>query len=104
MAEDTKDQLVEVDYEKLKKRKQTRSRSPSFVEVYSNSMNMEVTFNDIKLLFGEIIVATQDELQVEEKVSVIMSPEHALACVKAMDKILKKYVTNFGPIREQPEG
>ena len=56
----------------------------------------------MKLIFGEIAVATQDELRIEEKVGILMSPEHALACAKALDKILKNYVLRFGPIREQP--
>lgn len=102
MAEDTENKLKEVDFEKLKTRKQTRERTPDYREIYSNSMNMEVTFHDVKLIFGEIAVATQDELRIEEKVGITMTPEHALASARAMDKILKKYVQQFGPIREQP--
>ncbi len=102
MAEDTENKLTEINYEKLKTRKQVREKSPEYREFYSNSMNLEVTFHDFTLIFGEIVVATQDELKINEKVGVIMSPEHALACAKALDKILKNYVQQFGPIREQP--
>lgn len=104
MAEDTENKLEEIDYEKLKTRKQVREKTQGYGEVYANSMNMEVTFNDVKLIFGEITVATRDELKIEEKVGILMTPEHALSCAKALDKVLKNYVRRFGPIREQPGG
>jgi len=102
MAEDTENKLTEIDYEKLKTRKQVREKSSDYREFYVNSMNLEVTFHDFTLVFGEIEVATQDELKISEKVGVVMSAEHALACAKALDKVLKNYVQRFGPIREQP--
>ena len=102
MAEDTENKLTEIDYEKLKTRKQTREKTPDYREFYVNSLNLEVTFHDFTLIFGEIAVATQDELKINEKVGIVMSPEHALACAKALDRVLKNYVQRFGPVREQP--
>ena len=100
MAEE---KLVEVDLERLKRREQQRVQSPEYREFYVNSMNIEVTFNDFTLVFGETVTATQDLLKVEQKVGVIMTPEHALACLKALAKILKKYEHTFGKIRQQDD-
>jgi hypothetical protein len=101
MAEDEK--LVEIDIQKLKQRKQERTNGADYREIYANSMTMEVTFNDVKLIFGETLIATQELLKVESHVGIIMTPEHALACLKALAKILKKYESTFGKIRQQDD-
>ncbi|HLE63813.1 MAG TPA: DUF3467 domain-containing protein [Pyrinomonadaceae bacterium] len=94
-------QPVAINYEKLKKRRPTRNKASNFLEIYANSMNMEASFHDFKLFFGETTVATQEELVIEEKIAVVMSPEHALACLKALKGAIENYVAAFGPIREQ---
>jgi hypothetical protein len=101
MAEDEK--LIEIDTERLKRREQQRVKSPNYRELYVNSMNMEVTFNDVKLIFGETVTATHDLLKVEEHIGLTMTPEHALLCLKALTKILKKYENTFGKIRRQDD-
>lgn len=102
MAEDTKDKLNEVDWEKLKERPKTRSKAEGFVSVYANSMNIEVTFNDFKLFFGEILEATQEKLVTEDRVVILMSPEQTKLVANVLVEQLATYEAVYGPIRKPP--
>lgn len=100
MAEDSTPKVI--DYEALKKRPQTRTKAPNFVSIYANSMNAEATFSDVKIYFGEITEASQERLAIEDKVSIVMSPEHAKSVLKALGVAIKGYEDSFGPIRTVP--
>jgi hypothetical protein len=61
-----------------------------------------VSFIDFKFFFGEIVEATQEKLVIEERVSVIMSPEQAKSVLRLLDTQISNYESNFGPIRNPP--
>jgi hypothetical protein len=98
----TKDKLVEIDYEKLKDRPKTRTQAENFVSTYSNAMNVEVTFTDFKLFFGEIVEATHDKLVTVDRVAVLITPEQARLIAKVLTKQIEQYESRFGPIRKPP--
>jgi hypothetical protein len=100
---DDKPEVPLIDFEKLKKRPRERVRSENFVSVYSNAMSIEMTFNDIKLFFGEIMEATPEKVRIEEHVAVTMSLEEAKAAVKVLANQIVNYEKTFGPVRELPE-
>jgi|GEM_PF-3228397 len=95
--------LPAIDFDKLKKRPRERARVDSFRSIYSNSMSVEMTFNDIQLFFGQIKEATPEKVSVEEHVAVIMSLEEAKAVVKVLIGQIAGYEKTFGPIRELPD-
>lgn len=100
MAEDSDKPVI--DLEKLKSRPRHRVRSEKFVSLYSNSLNVEVSFNDFKLFFGRILEATPEKLVTEDGVEIIMGPEETLAVADVLNKQLKIYEDTFGPIRKPP--
>jgi uncharacterized protein DUF3467 len=99
----SRDENLKQQLEKLKGRPRLGNRAADFITVYSNSMSMESTFNDFKLVFGQIAEATPERLVTDEKVAVIMSPEEAKSVAKVLVRQLKVYEKMFGPIRELPE-
>lgn len=100
MAEDTSRPVI--DFNKLKNRPRERVRTADFVSKYSNSLNVEVSFNEFKFFFGEILEATEEKLKVEEYISVVVTPEEARSIADLLVKQLKLYESMFGPIRKPP--
>ncbi len=100
MAEDGDPEVI--DFEQLKKRPKTRTRSDDFYSLYSNSLNVEATFNDVKLFFGQVVEATQEKVVLEEDVAIILTPEQAKSILKALTSALENYESTYGPIRNPP--
>lgn len=91
-----------IDFEKLKSRPKTRTQAANFVSLYSNSLNVEVTFTDFKLFFGEVLEASQERLVTEDRVVVLVAPEEARLIAKVLTEQVEKYEAAFGPIRKPP--
>jgi hypothetical protein len=53
---------------------------------------------DISLVFGEIVGAEGEILNVEQRVRVTMSPQHAKALVMVLAQNLTNYEKTIGPI------
>ena len=100
MAKDSTQPVI--DWEKLKQRPKTRSQGDNFISVYANSTNIEVTFNDFKLFFGEILEATEEKLVTEDRVVVLMTPEQARLVSNLLVEQLEKYEAVYGAIRKPP--
>lgn len=76
--------------------------------IYSNSVSLKVTPWDFKMTFGELIDATQDPIEVDEKVVVYMSPQHTKAFTAVLVNNLAEYEKAVGKIptvsvQEKPE-
>ena len=76
--------------------------SPDFHSVYANSARVRTSFYDFSIVFGEIS-AVDDKLEREERVQVVMSPQHAKALLKVIEKNVAAWEERFGAI-ELPEG
>lgn len=79
-------------------------RSPigAFQTIYSNNLQITLTYFDIKIVFGEVSAVTDDTLRVLDKAAVYMSPEHASALYRILGEQLQKYRDRFGDIRPEP--
>jgi len=75
---------------------------PDFLSTYSNSARMTIGLWDFRFTFGEVEQATSDMVKVSEKVSVIMSPQHAKMFLQIFEQNFRKYEERFGEIKLPP--
>jgi hypothetical protein len=80
-------------------------QSDKFVSVYSNSANLEVTPWDFKFVFGALVKGEQGKLpKIENRVEVVMSPQHAKALLGIFTTYIQEYEKNVGEIKlPQPQ-
>jgi|ERR1700728_3160523 len=87
-----------------------RHNGESFVSIYANNLQLEATPWDFRFYFGEIERAEPDatgqrlvKIYVEDKVKIVMSPQHAKAMLKVLQQNVSSYESQIGPIPSQPE-
>jgi hypothetical protein len=76
----------------------TRAKSPAFVTIYANNVELNVSPWDFKFRLGHVSDITDELFSVEETAHVYMSPPHAKAFLKILSGALKKYEETFGKI------
>jgi len=81
------------------KREENYQKSPDFFTTYSNSVRMTVGLWDFKFAFGEVENADANEIRVNEKLGVIMSPQHAKMFLQVFERNVKRYEEQFGEIK-----
>jgi hypothetical protein len=77
-------------------------RGPEFRVVYANSVRFAAAPWDFSLVFGQTIVDVVDDLHIEDKVTVTLSPQTAKAMADILVKNLHDYEAQFGEIRYNP--
>lgn len=76
-------------------------RSANYASVYANSAQVRTTIWDIAMVFGELVTTPDSkQVQIEEKIRVVMSLTHAKALLAVLQRDLKAYEEQFGPIWE----
>ena len=80
--------------------------------LYSNHASPSISFNDIRIYFGEIFpkylnaetlpAVTRIEPTIVPRLCVVVTPEFAKSLVDALSKAVEKYEEVFGPTRPQP--
>ena len=86
--------------EKKRTMESVRDENPP---VYANNVTLEMTPWDFKLRFGEVVEITEEKLRVLERVTVVMSPQHAVALAEVLARNILAYEKNVGPI-PRPKG
>ena len=77
-------------------------RGPEFRVVYANSVRFAAAPWDLSLVFGQTIVDQVDDLHIEDRVTVTLSPQTARAMADILNKNLEDYERQFGEIRYTP--
>jgi hypothetical protein len=80
-------------------------QSSSYVSIYSNSANLEVTPWDFKLIFGALVKSEAGKPpKIENRVEVVMSPQHAKALLGIFASNVQEYEKQMGEIKlPQPQ-
>jgi hypothetical protein len=73
-----------------KQRKMHRTRSPHHRVIYANQTMVTVTNVDIRLRFGVVEKATQEDIYVEDQVDVLLGPVEAASVAGLIVKQLEK--------------
>lgn len=75
-------------------------QSEKFMSIYSNSANLEVTPWDFKFVFGALVSQGQGKPpKIENKVEVLMSPQHAKVLLTLFANNLALYEKQVGEIK-----
>jgi hypothetical protein len=77
-------------------------RGSEFRVVYANSVRFAAAPWDFSLVFGQTIVDVVDDLHIEDKVTVTLSPQTAKAMADILNKNLEDYERQFGEIHYAP--
>jgi hypothetical protein len=79
-----------------------RHNADNFLDIYANNVGSSSNFYDLRFLFGQIIAGPKIDPHIEDRVSVTMSWEHARQFRALLDRLIKGYEANTGPIRKHP--
>ena len=75
-----------------------RIRSENYTLVYSNQVQIGMSPYDFQFVFGRLFTTEENETYVEELVSILMSPQHALAMILPMLNMVIQYERQYGSI------
>lgn len=75
------------------------TRGPDYRTIYSNNVAFEISAFDVSFIFGEISGIVGDELHIDQKLRVTMSPQHAKVLSVLLSKNIKTYEAAIGPIQ-----
>jgi Protein of unknown function (DUF3467) len=71
---------------------------PNAPPLYTNNVVIELTPWDLKFHFGELLSATATEYRVLERLTVVMSPQHAAVMAQLLNQHIEIYQNTFGSI------
>jgi len=71
--------------------------------VYADYTNLSVSYTGFKFVFSNSIDKTEKRIVAAPQVSVSLSAEHALQIYRLMERQLKTFQEQYGPIRELPD-
>jgi hypothetical protein len=66
--------------------------------VYTNNVVIELSPWDIRFRFGELLEASPTQLKVLERLTVVMSPQHAAVMAQLLNQHIEAYQNTYGPI------
>jgi hypothetical protein len=80
----------------------TKVRSANHIFLYCNSARVARTPSDIQMSLGEVHEGENNKAVIEERLTVIMSPQHAKRFLAAINKTVTQYENEFGKIAVDP--
>jgi len=78
------------------------ARADDFRHVYSNSVRLGLTPWDIRFTFGTVEEVQPGEARNVEKITIIMSPQHAMAMLELLKANIEKWVKQQEMSTPQP--
>ena len=98
---------VKTNKKKRTKKRTTEQQVVEFAQspypcVYADYTNLTISYTGFKFVFSNSIDKTEKRVVAAPQVSVSLSAEHALQVYRLMERQLKTFQDQFGPIRELP--
>ena len=81
-----------------------REIAPNHINTYANNVQMQRTFCDVQISFGQIIRADDIELITRDDVTIQMSPQLAVQFHQLLTRELLLYEQEYGEIPRLPGG
>ncbi len=86
---------------KEKERKEIRTRGEDFVTDYSNTIHIRITPYDFAITFGQIVEVDEEKISIDDRVRIMMSPQHAMSFCKVLEGQIEEYLRRHaGPEKE----
>jgi Protein of unknown function (DUF3467) len=82
--------------------KQQYNKTQDFFTLYCNSVRMTIGLWDFRFNIGEVEEANEEVIRVSEKLSIVMSPQHAKMFLQVFQTNLGRYEEKFGEIKLPP--
>lgn len=80
----------------------TKTRAEGYQVVYANNILVTTGYYDMRLHFNDVLSADKSGVFVEEKVSIVVSPELAKDLHRVLGLGLARYEERFGSLRSKP--
>lgn len=74
-------------------------KSPEHKNLYVNSSRMGISPYDVRMIVGQVVEIAEGQVN-EDHATIIMSPEHAKAFLRNLEKTIASYEENFGEIKD----
>jgi hypothetical protein len=80
--------------------------------IYANSIRLNLSFSDVKLIFGEHVPVNapgtagemvQTGAQSVDRVAIVLSPDLVPVLIEGLTKAVQTYQAQFGPLRKPPQ-
>ena len=88
-----------------------RIKPPDTKFIYSNSVAILATQWDFQFIFGQVREGEPGQFVAEDQVTIVMTPEHALALFKAIEQNIRRFKEASGseirevrPVSPPPQG
>ena len=86
---------------KMKRRGKPKvTRSGSFVRFYSNFTSITVSLHDMNVTFSEIISTGKEPFKIEERATIVMTPEQVKAVYDLLGRNIIAYEKAAGKLRQ----
>lgn len=79
------------------------SQTPEYREIYSNSVQVRVSVWDFLLVFGLVHQETPEQVNVDNRLGVYLSPQQAKALWNILGQNLAQYEQTFGNLSLEPQ-
>ena len=76
------------------------TRSDSFVRFYSNFTSITVSLHDMNVTFSEIISKGKEPIKIEERATIVMTPEQVRAVYNLLGRNIIAYEKDVGKLRQ----
>lgn len=78
-------------------------KSPEHKIFYVNSSRMGISPYDVRVIVGQVVEVAEGQVN-EDQATIIMSPEHAKAFLRSLEKTIASYEETFGEIKDPMAG
>ncbi len=99
---DEREDFEGVDWEALKVRPKDWIRQEGTPIVYTNTIQISMSYSDIAFGIGLVEEATSDRFVAKEQFRIVMSPQHAKILSGLLAEKMEMYERTFGPLPKPP--
>lgn len=75
------------------------TRPADYPTAYANNAQVTMSNWDFRIDFGEVVSADDKEIVIQQRIGVVMSPQHTKALAQVLTKNVEEYEKSFGELK-----